>query len=325
MRQMPFNMWAGPSFRKEANFNDVAQGVATPIRRLRALEMTDVNRSLSRRIVTLICSVPSFAPPIANGTLVTVGLAFLIVRRFAAMRAEGLTPTLESIALWAGVFALMAISSAAFLLVKRMAPAMVARWRLLAIAPAIVLVSIAVAEIVALAALGKSAALGMLHGTFFSLKIAASFLAGVILLGAAFWQQINDATHSLLLAIALALAILAACAVAGIVATKLPMWLLYALGVAVAGAGCWGAWHNRKTAYALTALLAVIMSFILLGDLQDKGALFWWVFGAVVAAWATTYLRDVESDSDPSWTAAILQYVSWIAVTAAEAYRFLLD
>ena len=104
-----------------------------------------------------MCSVPSVAPPIANGTLVAIGLAFLIIRRFAAMRTEGLTPTLKSIALWAVVFAVMALASAAFLLMKRMVPAMLARWRLLAAGAAILLLLIAVAEIVALAVWGKSA------------------------------------------------------------------------------------------------------------------------------------------------------------------------
>jgi len=255
-----------------------------------------------------------------------MGLAFLIMRRFAAMRAEGLTPTLESIALWAAVFGVMALASAAFLLMKRMLPAMFARWRLLAAGAASLLLSIAVAEIVALAVWGKSAALDMLHGTFFSFKVAASFLAGVTLLGWAFWKQISDATQSLLLAIALALAALAVCAIAGVMATKLPIWLLCALGAGMSAAICWGAWRNREAAQALATILALIMSVILLGDLQDKAvALFWWIIGPVTAAWVTTYLRYRESENDPRWAAAIIQYLSWIAVTATEAYRFLLD
>ncbi len=44
----------------------------------------------------------------------------------------------------------------------------------------------------------------MLHETFFGLKLAASFLVGLTLLGAVFWKQMGDATNSLLLAIALA-------------------------------------------------------------------------------------------------------------------------
>jgi len=230
---------------------------------------------------------------------------------------------LDSIALWAMVFALMAITSAAFLLVKRISPLMLARWRWLAAIAAIALWSIAMAGLGAFSVGGRLAAAGMLYETLLGLKIAVSFAAGLILMGAAFWKQISDVTHNLLIAIALGVAALAVCAVAAILATKLPLWLLAALGAAAIIAICWCAWRNRDAAQALALVLALTMSMILIADLQDHGVLFLLLFGPVLAAWVTSYLRYGETESDPRWALAILQYLSWIVVTAGEAYRYL--
>jgi hypothetical protein len=284
---------------------------------------TLLQRNLSHRIARLICRVPSMVPPTVNGALVAFGLAFLIVKRFAAMRHEGLSPALDSVVPWAVTFALMAITSAVFLLMKRIAPLMLARWRWLAAIAAIALWSIAMAGLGAFSVGGRPAATGMLYQTLFGLKVAVSFAAGLILMGAAFWKQISDVTHNLLIAIALGVAALAVCAVAAILATKLPLWLLAALGGAAIIAICWGAWRNRDAAQALALVLALTMSMILIADLQDHGVLFLLLIGPVLAAWVTTYLRYGETETDPRWAVAILQYLSWIAVTAGEAYRYL--
>jgi hypothetical protein len=284
---------------------------------------TLLHRNLSHRIARAICWVPSMAPPTVNGALVAFGLAFLIAKRFAAMRREGLTPLLDSIALWAMVFALMAITSAAFLLMKRIAPLMLARWRWLAAIAAITLWSIAMAGLGAFSVGGRPAAAGMLYETLLGLKIAVSFAAGLILMGAVFWKQISDVTHNLLIAIASGVAALAVCAVAAILATKLPLWLLATLGAAAIIAICLGAWRNRDAAQALALVLALTMSMILIADLQGHGVLFLLLFAPVLGAWLTTYLRYGEKESDPRWAVAILQYLSWIAVAAGEAYRYL--
>lgn len=223
-------------------------------------------------------------PPTVNGALVALGLAFLIAKRFAVMHDEGLAPLLESIALWAVVFAVMAIMSAAFLLMKRIAPLMLARWRWLAAIAALALWSIAMASLGAFSVGGRPAASGMLYQTLLGLKFAVSFAAGLIIMGAVFWKQISDVTHNLLIAIALGAAALAMCAAAAILATELPLWLLAALGAAALIAICWGAWRNRDAAQAVSILLALIASLIIIADLQGYGVLFLLLIGPVLAA-----------------------------------------
>jgi hypothetical protein len=215
---------------------------------------------------------------------------------------------------------------ALFLLMKRMAPAILGHLRPLAIGTAIMLALIAVGEMVVLAVLGKSAAFAMLHWTWFSFEIGALFLTGLVMAGVAFWKTIiKDTDLSLLQVIELGLAIAGACAVAGTLATELPIWLLYALGAGVTAAGFWTFWHNRKKGYWLAGVLGVLMPLLLLVALQGNGALFfWWVAGTLIVAVTTTYRREVEPKDDPSCTAALLQYASWIAITGAEAYRFVL-
>jgi hypothetical protein len=226
----------------------------------------------------------------------------------------------------AGIIAMMVMFSAVFLLMKRVAPAILGHLRLLAIGTAIILASIGVGEMVVFAALGKSAALAMLHWTLFSFEIGALFLAGLVMASLVFWKNIiSDTTLNLLQVIELGLAIAAACAVAGIMATELPIWLLCSLGAGVAAAGLWTFWHNREKGFWLAGVFGVLMPLLLLVVLQDNGALFfWWVAGTLIVAGTTTYLRDVEPKDDPSCTAALLQYASWIAIAAAEAYRFVL-
>jgi len=285
-----------------------------------------VNRSLPGRIVAVICSVPPFAPVVANGMLSVIGIGFLIARRFAAMRAAGLASTLEGIGEMAGAIAIMVMFSAIFLLMKWMAPAILGHLRLLAIGTVIILASIAVGEIVVLAVLGKSAAFAMLHWTLHSFEIVALFLAGLAMAGLLFWKNIiNDTTLTLLQVIGLGLAIAAACAVAAIMATELPIWLLCALGAGVTAAGLWTFWHHRETAYAVTGAFGVLMPLLLLVALQDNSVLFFgWVFGTLIVAVTTTYLREVEPKDDQSCMVALLQYASWIAINGAEAYRFVL-
>jgi hypothetical protein len=222
---------------------------------------------------------------------------------------------------------MMVILSAAFLLMRRIAPTILAHSRLLGIGAAIALASIVMAEMVVLVAMGKTPALVMLHWTLLSVKIGALLLAALIFSSATFWKNIiYDTELSLLQVIELGLAIVAVCTVAALMATELPIWLLWTLGAGVTAASLWTFWRNRETAYPLTGAFGVLMSLLLLVVLQGNSAWFFClVFVALLAAGATTYLRDIESKDDPRWTTALLQYASWIAITAAEAYRFRLD
>jgi hypothetical protein len=74
--------------------------------------------------------------------------------------------------------------------------------------------------------------------------------------------MISDVTHNLLIAIALGVAALAVCAVAAIIATKLPLWLLAALSAAAVLAICWGAWRNRDAAQTVSLVFALTVSMI---------------------------------------------------------------
>jgi hypothetical protein len=117
-----------------------------------------VSRRLPCRTVAAICSVPPFAPVVANGMLLVIGIDLLIAGRFAPTRAAGVASTSERIGETAGIVAMMVMLSADFLVMKRMASSTLGHLQLLLIGTAIILASIAVGGVAVLAALGKSAA-----------------------------------------------------------------------------------------------------------------------------------------------------------------------
>jgi hypothetical protein len=269
----------------------------------------------SRRIDQWICRPSAETAPTINGFIVIAWALFWAAQQFVFLRSEGISKALESIAIWSGVIALFAIACIFFLLLRRAARQLVARWRLLAASAAALAVALGLALLIASAVSGPHAAHDLPITAWAIVKPAILGVLGLAMVGWAVWANVKDA--SLPLAGAFAAAALVTSLVAALLATQLPTWALGILALAtLAGLGWLGA--RKPDAAKAVAMLAALLASVLLLNATD-GAPFWILILPVTAAWVSTYVRFGTEPDNPRWWLALLQYACWIIVTASEA------
>ena len=270
----------------------------------------------SRQIDKWMCRPSAEAAPTINGFIVIAWTLFWVARQFVYLRSEGISKALESIAIWSGVVALFAITCIFFLLLRRAARLMVARWRLLAA----VVAALAVASVLALLVASHISASHEFHDlpltAWAIVKPAILGVLGLAMVGWAVWANVKDA--SLPLAGGFAAAALVASLFAALLATQLPTWALGILALAFLAGLVWLGARKPDAAKAVAMLAALSASVLLLN--ATTGAAFWILILPVTAAWVTTYVRFGNEPANPRWWLALLQYACWIIVTAGEAY-----